>query len=81
MTKSEIKALIEFYYTLPDHGAGGTLHIVVDDGNCDDASVDFCVGFARKEGDSLGEFIALALMPLSEDERLQVTGWGERNDE
>ena len=46
MNDNEIDALREVYFNLYDilyrvHGAGGALHIITDDGNEEDSSIDF----------------------------------------
>lgn len=39
----EINALITAIYSHPEGGAGGPLHIVLDDGNTRDADLRFCL--------------------------------------
>jgi hypothetical protein len=59
----------------PGRPTGGSLHIVLDDGNVDDRSVWFCYGYAAALNDEPGVAIARALIPLTEDERREVAGW------
>jgi len=68
--------LIEEVYEQYDCGTGGYAHIVVDDWNLDDSSIDFCIN-AANEGDydisENGKQACLNclnyLKELSEDER------------
>lgn len=45
--KQECIELIKMIYR--HHAAGGRLHIILDDGNTDDGSVDFCVRYIAEE--------------------------------
>jgi hypothetical protein len=47
-TVPEVAALLRDYYRLPGRGVGGAVHIVVDDGNCDQRSADFCAEHAER---------------------------------
>lgn len=51
------------------HGTGCCLHVVVDDHNVDDSSVDFCLGWAKEHGHSFCELLAQRLRALPEHER------------
>lgn len=53
-----------------DHLAGGGLHIVTDDWNLEDSSVEFCERHMAEHGADAAERAALAtLKPLSQAER------------
>jgi hypothetical protein len=65
----EVKALVELFYTFPNNGAGGSLHIVLDDGNTGRDSVEYCLTYAQREGDACGEALAKLLLALTEEER------------
>lgn len=67
--KSRTSELIEYYYELPDKGAGGYLHIVLDDGNVDYSCISFCQEQCEENGDTLGYLICDVLLLFSEDER------------
>lgn len=43
MKETEIHTLIGSIYNHPEGGAGGPLHIVLDDGNTRDADLRFCL--------------------------------------
>lgn len=52
--------------------AWGSLHIVLDDGNVDDASVNCCLEHARDTGDIEGARLAEILLQLSKTQRLKL---------
>lgn len=58
-------------------GAWGALHVVLEDGNTDDA--DGCAEWARERGDAEGEALALLLEKMSGSQRgridRKVTQW------
>ncbi|WP_041358495.1 hypothetical protein [Nitrobacter hamburgensis] len=54
--------------------AWGSLHIVLDDGNVDDASVSFCQKLALNNGDVDGIGLADALAAMSRSQRLKLPG-------
>jgi hypothetical protein len=60
------------YYRQPGNLAGGSLHIVLDDGNLDDSDILFCIEYAKKEKDELGVQLGEHLLSLNEDEREYV---------
>lgn len=63
-----IQELVRAYYAIEGNEAGGSLHIVLDDGNKDRESVEFCVGYARENGDAAGEWLARAILLLSDSQ-------------
>ena len=64
MTVPELIEAARDYYT--KNPVGGSLHIVLDDGNLKDDSIKWCIDYARGEGDEegakLGEMILGASM-------------------
>src|ERR1043165_8197601 len=56
---------IDFWYSLPGNGAGGVLHVLLDDGNTDCDCGDFC----REEGNTLGELLNDVIFLLTEEDR------------
>lgn len=62
--------LIDAYYTT--ESTGGTCHIILDDGNYDDHSVDFCMKYAEEHSDMMGLTIASFLKMLTVEERERV---------
>lgn len=57
------------YYKLPGNWCGGSLHIVLDDGNLETCHVQFCLDHAEEHGDEKGVKLAKALLELTEDQR------------
>jgi hypothetical protein len=54
--------MIREYYALPGNGAGGSLHIVLDDGNIETGHIKYCREYAVERGDWRGVLIADALL-------------------
>ena len=71
--KTDLTALIakckEYYKT---HIMGGNLHIVLDDENIDDKSIQACIDAATKENDKLGLEIAKEIQKLTLCQRLDL---------
>lgn len=51
------------------HAAGCCLHVVLDDGNCSDASVGFCIGQAELQGHADCLALAHTLRSMSQEQR------------
>ena len=68
-------SLIESYYRF--NPAGGTLHLVLDEGEVEDSSIDVCMELIREEQDYVAEAIAQMLYEFTEDERasMELVGW------
>ena len=60
------------YRQKPGNALGGSLHIIVDDGNLADNDVEFCRGWARECGDVEGERLAEALLRMSVTQRRKI---------
>lgn len=69
--------LIEYYTTQIDNPTGGSLHIVLDDGNLDDGDLFHCQEFAQKHKDDFGYFLATLLRYFTKEERTEMhkSGW------
>jgi hypothetical protein len=52
--------------------AWGCLHIVLDDGNTDDDSVRFCVGYAEEHDDFEAAALARVLLQMSRTQRKKL---------
>ena len=80
--KPFIKDLIKYYYELsPENGAGGNLHIVLDDGNIEHSYIYLCQEDCEKAGDTFGMFLADILLLFTEDElddMYNADWWGMR---
>lgn len=67
----EEKDRFEWYHE--DHLAWGSLHIVLEDENLEDDSVQWCIERARERGDEEGEALARILLELTEEQRLNLS--------
>lgn len=56
-----------------NNAAGGSLHIVLEDGNVDDGSVLFCESLAQQNGDADGARVAALLLRMSKTQRRKLT--------
>lgn len=63
---------IREYRTIPGNEAGGSLHIVTDDGNVKDAHVMYCIDCAVQRGDQEGEAIGRLLLQMTKTQRLKA---------
>jgi len=64
----KIEVMLEEYEE--DNPAGGSLHIVLDDGNLGDNSVSFCYGYASAKEDNLGVHIAFLMELMNIKQRI-----------
>jgi len=72
-TVPEVLPLLERYYALgPKTSNGGAVHIVTEDENVEDSSVDFCIQSALEYGDRAGEAIATLLRRCSRTQRKKL---------
>lgn len=53
--------------------AGGSLHVVIDDGNLEDHFVESCIEYARKNNDHYGIIIGELLLEFTVEERDMLT--------
>lgn len=66
-TITQLLPLIKWYYEY--NGAGGFLHVAIDDGNLADVYIDDSIRRAYDEGDIIGYYLALLLRTMSEKAR------------
>lgn len=71
---SEFGELIPTFYSWAGNLAGGSLHIVLDDGNHDRSSLALCLREAVERGDRAGFALAAALLELHDEELAAVLG-------
>lgn len=72
-TVDEVVELARAYYAHPDNGAGGSFHIVLDDGNLEDEDVHWCQGYAAGANDRPhGWVLGVALGRLTFEQREAV---------
>jgi hypothetical protein len=67
-----IRAAKAYYCERPENACGGSLHVVLDDGNTDHASVEFCRRSAIDHADNSGALLANLLGYLTEGQRQEV---------
>lgn len=67
ITVDQLVPICKWYYSY--HGAGGWLHIVLDDGNLEDHSVKYCFERAAGEADIVCHLLAGLILCISEDDR------------
>ncbi len=60
------------YYSMPNNGAGGRLHLVLDDLNVRNSDLEFCEKLCLKEGDWLGLKIIEFLQMFPEQDRKRL---------
>lgn len=61
--------VVDFYYSLPGNGCGGACHIVLDDYNLDDDSINFCIQECLTRGDWFGEALMKRLLQIPTEKR------------
>ena len=73
MTIEQIIPIIQRYYSY-GNTTGGTLHIVLDDGNLEDGHIEFCLEEATRNNDTQAVFIARMLLNMSMTQRRKLYG-------
>ena len=68
----DVIPLVKDYYALPNNGAGGSLHIVLDDGNVQDSSIIFCLDICKKNNDEKGIKLCNLLLRMSKTQRRKL---------
>ena len=71
-TIPEVLPLIRAYYAKDDNSAGGSLHIVLEDGNIHDVYLLYAQQWAQERGDEDGERLVLLLMRMSRTQRSKL---------
>ena len=64
--------IFRMYHEMPENGAWGNLHIVLDDGNIRDDDINFCISKAIEEKDYLGAALGYLLLSMTKTQRLKV---------
>lgn len=73
-TVPEVEPLVIAYCAKDGNGVGGSLHIVLDDGNVNDGHVEWCIEHARELGDEDGVKLGKILLQMSKTQRLKLNG-------
>ncbi len=71
-TVPEVLPLVRAYYARPGNSAGGSLHIVLEDGNVKNRDVEFCRLWAEERGDVDGVALAEILLNMSQTQRRKL---------
>jgi hypothetical protein len=68
----DVVGLVRAYYAKPTNGAGGCLHLVLDDGNVRRGHVEYCRHVAWEEGDEDGVELCDLLLRMSVSQRRRL---------
>lgn len=71
-TIPEVMPLVQAYYAKPGNFTGGSLHVVLDDGNVSDSNVEFCISHARARADEDGVRLGEMLLRMSKTQRSKI---------
>jgi hypothetical protein len=72
-TIPEVLPLVRAYCAKPENGVGGSLHLVLEDGNVDNSDVEFCRDWARMHNDLDGVLLAEILLLMTKTQRLKIS--------
>jgi hypothetical protein len=72
MSNEELARRALDFYDIPGNEAGGSLHLLLDDDNTGNESIQFCIDFCKENGDKEGLFIAEQFLAITETEREKV---------
>lgn len=73
LTIPDVAPSIRAYYAEDGNAVGGSLHIVLDDGNIRRCHVEFCRDLARERGDLLGVTLAELLLTMTVSQRRRLS--------
>lgn len=71
-TIPEVLPLVRAYYAKPNNGVGGSLHLVLDDGNIETYWVEYCKQYALENNDPDGVALAELLLKMSYTQRKKL---------
>ena len=69
---TQVCDLVREFRAQPGNEVGGTLHIVLDDLNVDNGSVEYCLHTAIAAEDQPGVLIARLMLECSKTQRLKI---------
>ena len=72
-TVPEVLPLVRAYYAKPGNNVGGSLHIVLEDGNVGDSHVEHCREWAEERDDVDGVALAKLLLRMSRTQRRKLS--------
>ncbi len=73
-TVPEVLPMMYAYRDTEGNGVGGSLHIVLDDGNTEDDHVKWCIEYAKERGDAAGVELGETLLRMSRTQRGKLAG-------
>jgi hypothetical protein len=68
----EVDKLVERFYAINGNGAGGALHVVLDDANLTDENIERCIASAKQNGDAAGVALGILLRTMTLTERMAM---------
>jgi hypothetical protein len=71
-TLDAVLPLVAAYRSIPGNEQGGSLHIVLEDGNLRRRDIAWCREYARERGDEEGVMLAELLLALSLSQRRRL---------
>lgn len=71
-TVSEVLPIMYSYRDTEGNGVGGSLHIVLDDGNVNNDDIIWCIEFAKKNKDKAGVELGEILLRMSKTQRKKL---------
>jgi hypothetical protein len=72
MTRNDVSLLALDYLAKDGNGAGGNLHLVLEDGNVESSHIEYCLKQAETNGDNEGVGLAKAILQLSMTQRKKL---------
>lgn len=73
-TVPDVLPMMYAYRAIEGNGVGGSLHIVLDDGNTEDKHVKWCIEHAKERGDVAGVELGETLLRMSRTQRQKLAG-------
>lgn len=71
-TIPQVLPLVKYYYSLPGHAVGGSLHLVLSEPNYESSSVQYCFERAKDKNDFWGMVLAKVLLKMSPSQRSRI---------
>ncbi len=71
-TLPEVIPLMRAYAAKEGNECGGSLHVVLDDGNVNDSHVKFCIQYAKDNNDPGGVKLGETLLSMSKTQRREL---------
>lgn len=71
---------VRAYHDATWQAGHGSLHVYLEDGNCDESSLQFCLARAEEAGDRFGSMLARWLLEKTEAERQHLYEWAHHWD-